>query len=402
MNMKPGKPTTFITIDKVVNGETCRKLVFALPGNPVSASVCTELLVRPCLDLLHSCIDIDSFQNIDSFVLWASENAIVHEEVMATLSSDVKLDKGRPEYHRVSLQRMPRATPLQTSISNIKHEYIYQATTTGVQRSSCVLSLRNADGLMMLPRGGPLGCGYDVAARGMSFPVLLFSSLSKTSVSKPRFKDCMHRKMTMVGSEHVTNDQAIKLGLILCTESSETQHDSLISKICNIVTESIGTDCQVKISNLATVIFDNDSSSIKQLSSIVNGPTMKDVQAILVIVSTEGASGFRKGLEVAHTLHPMILKNANALALQIRNAAASQDPLAALFENMVGTVREGSAVLMTFSDLGLDSAIRSISSSLRHLVSSQSVYSNLRLQFSYLFHTPFLLLLLSIFYSLLL
>lgn len=60
MNMKPGKPTTFVTVGRDAPGRGGRrkKLVFALPGNPVSASVRGELLVRPCLDLLQDGIDV--------------------------------------------------------------------------------------------------------------------------------------------------------------------------------------------------------------------------------------------------------------------------------------------------------------------------------------------------------
>lgn len=45
VNLKPGKPTTFATIPH----ETGHKLVFALPGNPVSALVTLQLFVLPCL-----------------------------------------------------------------------------------------------------------------------------------------------------------------------------------------------------------------------------------------------------------------------------------------------------------------------------------------------------------------
>ncbi len=45
MNMKPGKPTTFATC--VYNGK--KKLLFCLPGNPVSSVVTFNLVVVPCL-----------------------------------------------------------------------------------------------------------------------------------------------------------------------------------------------------------------------------------------------------------------------------------------------------------------------------------------------------------------
>jgi gephyrin len=44
LNMKPGKPTTFGVIDE--------KLIFALPGNPVSCFVTFNLFVIPALKIL--------------------------------------------------------------------------------------------------------------------------------------------------------------------------------------------------------------------------------------------------------------------------------------------------------------------------------------------------------------
>ena len=363
MNMKPGKPTTFITIDKSINGQTHRKLVFALPGNPVSASVCTELLVRPCLDLLHHGVDVNSISDdIDSFVQFASENAIVHEEVIATLESDIVLDKGRPEYHRVSLERTPVVSQHGTQ------RYAYQATSTGVQRSSRVLSLRNADGLMMLPRGGPLGCGYDVAEKGMSYPVLLFSSLSVSNLTKPRFKDSLHCKMSTAAPDNKKGD-AIQVGLIICS-TEEPQDENAESKICTTVARTLNNHCRASILRKATIIFNDNNALTQQLPDTVNGTAMEGVDIIFVVGCIGNIAGFSSGLEISHVLRSIMLKKANALALQVRQAAASQDGLAALFENVVGTVRKGSAVLISCSDKGLEGAVGSISGSIRHLVSS--------------------------------
>ena len=123
LHMKPGKPTTFATSDKKkqnINGgnddgnvdgdvdgndgssEKC--LIFAMPGNPVSAYVCTELLVRPCLDMLHSTIVTSSDRENDN-ILTMVQNADVHAEINATLNHRVKLDVERPEYLRVQLSK---------------------------------------------------------------------------------------------------------------------------------------------------------------------------------------------------------------------------------------------------------------------------------------------------------
>uniref|UniRef100_A0A8C3PS41 Gephyrin n=2 Tax=Neoaves TaxID=3078114 RepID=A0A8C3PS41_9CHAR len=78
--MKPGLPTTFATLD--IDG--VRKIIFALPGNPVSAVVTCNLFVVPALRKMQGILD--------------PRPTIIK----ARLSCDVKLDP-RPEYHRCIL-----------------------------------------------------------------------------------------------------------------------------------------------------------------------------------------------------------------------------------------------------------------------------------------------------------
>ena len=385
MNMKPGKPTTFITIDreddtKLTGRQTLsRKLIFALPGNPVSASVCTELLVRPCLDLLHDGgVTVDELlsteeknlkQYEETFVEHAVDNARVHEEIMATITSDIKLDQGRPEYRRVTLQRVP----VQTNNSG-NQQYTYHATDTGVQRSSRVLSLRGADGLMMLPRGGPSGCGYDIAKKGMEFPALLYSSFS--SSSHTTFKDSMHRAMLTKSKQSMKNKKPkLKLGVIICSSSEQVIDNDFQSIESTLISSLGGHDYALVLKREVCRVAD-DTSFARELSTIVSGSQMKGTNVIFVIVQTDplaeenggSAIAFKAGLEVSHALRPILTKKANAMAMQIRQHAALQDPLAALFENVVGTVRDNSTVLITCSDKGLNGAVGAVKGLLGHLV----------------------------------
>lgn len=365
MNMKPGKPTTFITIDKESgNGTTSRKLVFALPGNPVSASVCTELLVRPCLDLLHHGIDVSEVVNSldqQAFIGCAVDNASVHDELMATLTTDVKLDKGRPEYHRVSLERAPSP--------HDKLQYSYHATSTGVQRSSRVLSLRNADGLMMLPRGGHLGCGYDVAKAGEAYPVLLYQSSSYSKRSGAQFGDSMHRRML---TKKIYPSDKMHLGIVVCTSESE-EANGRVDKVRTILMDSLGKNENVELVN--TVVCDMDASYdtiAQRLNEAVCGPEMNNANAIFVVVLEQAEQKsnqlpFRAMLDVSHELRKMTIKHADAMAMRLRKAAATEDALAALFENVVGLVRNASAVLVACSDRGLGAAGSVVRSSLNHL-----------------------------------
>ena len=90
LHMKPGKPTTFATLDSRsfsddVEGE--KRWAFALPGNPVSALTTASLLVVPCLKRLQG----------------VARKQCAPAELPVTLSSSVSLDAVRPEFHRVAL-----------------------------------------------------------------------------------------------------------------------------------------------------------------------------------------------------------------------------------------------------------------------------------------------------------
>ena len=72
---------------------------------------------------------------------------------------------------------------------------------------------------------------------------------------------------------------------------------------------------------------------------------------------------------MSHSLRQVISKPATSIALKIRKIAASCDKLAGLFENTVGTVRNGSAVVISCTDIGLDQTADGMKPLLRHIVS---------------------------------
>ncbi|CAI5731075.1 unnamed protein product [Peronospora destructor] len=129
--MKPGKPTTFATID--VQGQ--KKLVFGLPGNPVSSFTTCHLLIRPAL------------QRLRGLPLSKCHNAKVH----AVLTHSIKLDAQRPDFHRATLMWDCRL-------------YKFVAISTGRQVSSRLLSCRNANALLCLPKGTEMHEGDAVEA----------------------------------------------------------------------------------------------------------------------------------------------------------------------------------------------------------------------------------------------
>jgi molybdopterin molybdotransferase len=114
--MQPGKPLAV--------GEVEGRLVIGLPGNPVSALVVTELLVRPLLRA----------------VLGLPGDGRRH--VRARLEEEAGKDPDRTAYLRVSLQRTDGA---------------WAARLAGGQLSSQLRALAAADGLLAVPAGEPAG-----------------------------------------------------------------------------------------------------------------------------------------------------------------------------------------------------------------------------------------------------
>ncbi|KAI8942447.1 hypothetical protein NX059_000516 [Plenodomus lindquistii] len=134
VNMKPGKPTTFATVPvKDDNGSRVTKAIFSLPGNPASAVVCFHLFVLPAL---HA---------------QAGITPVGLPRVKVVLDEDVRMDRGRPEYHR--------------ALVVTKEDGLLYASSTGGQRSSKIGSFRGANALLAMPTGeGVLRKGEKVNA----------------------------------------------------------------------------------------------------------------------------------------------------------------------------------------------------------------------------------------------
>jgi gephyrin len=134
LRMKPGKPCTFATVER----KGRRKLIFALPGNPVSSLVTFYLLAAPAMRRLAG---------------WPNPRL---PRVQVTLGQPLRLDPYRPEYHRAVIRWEPSL-----------HEGCggFLADSTGNQASSRLLSMRSANALLELPQGeGTLPAGTIVTA----------------------------------------------------------------------------------------------------------------------------------------------------------------------------------------------------------------------------------------------
>lgn len=114
--MQPGKPLAV----GVVNG----RLVIGLPGNPVSALVVTELLVRPLIRT----------------VLGLEGDGRLH--LQAALDQDIRKDPERAAYLRVRVRQTDAG---------------WGARPAGGQLSSQLRALAAANGLLVVPQGEPAG-----------------------------------------------------------------------------------------------------------------------------------------------------------------------------------------------------------------------------------------------------
>ncbi|CAI5512785.1 unnamed protein product [Closterium sp. Naga37s-1] len=180
VHMKPGKPLTFATIETPSDktdgaAQPHRTIVFGLPGNPVSCMVCFNLFVLPAIRQMGG---------------W--RQPLLHR-VQVHISSSLRLDPDRPEYHRASLRWEPNvpaalassaaapttatatattasATPAPPSSTTVSG---FVADSTGRQISSRLLSMRSAHCLLELPQAqGSLPAGSLQSAGAASAPAV--------------------------------------------------------------------------------------------------------------------------------------------------------------------------------------------------------------------------------------
>ena len=134
LRMKPGKPCTFATV--AAGGR--KRLIFGLPGNPVSSLVTFYLLGAPALRKL------------------AGRPDPMLTRVQVCLSEPLRLDPYRPEYHRATVR-------WENTLYDGRGGLL--AVSTGMQASSRLLSMRSANALLELPQGsGVLEAGSTVTA----------------------------------------------------------------------------------------------------------------------------------------------------------------------------------------------------------------------------------------------
>lgn len=129
VEMRPGHPVAF--------GTTPTGIVFALPGNPVSSMVCFEQFVLPAVRQMMG------------------NRRLFRRTLAARLAHPVRIRPGRTEFIRVVLAREGTKDDAATETP------AYRAASTGNQSSGALLSMAQADGLLVVPAAcGEMAAGY--------------------------------------------------------------------------------------------------------------------------------------------------------------------------------------------------------------------------------------------------
>lgn len=332
MHMKPGKPTTFVSLP-------AGALVFAMPGNPVSCTVCTHLLVKPCLDLLYNGVD-DNIKNngesIDGLVYQIVQNCIVHQEVKCKLSCNIKLDKERPEYHRVVLFRSDDGS------GNL------MAKSTGVQRSSRLMSLRDAEALVMLPRG----IEKSEALAGEEYTALLLTGGK-------------YENMKVYESTHLNKEGNTSLRISVAHvvgPSSNPDNSSKLEMVTRRVKSALGHDGGRDVDIISSNTFQGNAADLFGTITSKN-----DSADIIVVVCKAFTGSWKYHLDIAAALRKQLVKIADSIAMVARRGAAQEDATCALFETVVGFVaKDRGCMMILVPEQGLLNSLSNVRGLLKH------------------------------------
>jgi molybdenum cofactor synthesis domain-containing protein len=335
LHMKPGKPSTFITLHFA--GRT--RLFFALPGNPVSALVCTELLVRPCLQIMRDelILPLDSSDLLDDRLQAMVQNAWVHSERDAVLSHDIKLDVERPEYHRVTLK---------TVSGDIKR---FTATSTGVQQSSRLLSMRDAEGLLVLPQANE---NRSVARKGETFTVLLFNGKEGVSVRNSRHMNRPAKKSIRISLVYIHD--RIDIGSEPVTKLEELGH-RIKGALTSVNAYEVNIVSSKLYAGLAEGLFDGCIHENNDEKSEIN---------LYILVSK---ISFQLQIEIAATIRQRLAKIAESIAIIARQGVAAEHPPSTIYEVVVGYLSNSAgSMLILLPEEGLQGALSTVQDLIKH------------------------------------
>lgn len=300
LHMKPGKPTTFATINN--NGK--KVLFFGLPGNPVSCLVTKSLMIDPAV----------------KFMTGLPSESCMHPQIKAKLEDSLTLDPERPEYHR--------------AIITFDNNGVAKARSTGNQRSSRLLSMSLANGLICLPQA------KDVLQQGTEVTVLLTGNLmSPTS-------HCIHPRAASMDSPKITTDtthkpvndskptkRVMRVGLLtisdraskgIYADESGPAMARILKEFCN--SEDYPLDAKICLTNI-----------VPDEIGIIRNIIMEWVDSNQVdVILTSGGTGFSDRDFTPEAIRPLFHREAPIIAQVLVNEGLKFTPLAAMSRPVAG------------------------------------------------------------------
>ena len=313
LHMKPGKPTTFVTLPETGT------LVFALPGNPVSAVVCTHLLVRPCIELLAMGLETSADSNganMEEYLERVVSNArVAYPEQKIHLSAPLKLDSERPEYHRVD-------ATLQS---------------TGVQRSSRLMSLRDAYGLVVLPQAT---AERPMATKEESYLLLRIHDRHRIRVGE---------------SEHLqkvsdnTSAAPLRVTVVMAKNDDDSNDASSAMMIAKDVT---------------TALSGSKSGPVRVMDVIMGSEETGDTNTDIIVVI--GPPGLSDHARLVVRYRQRLSKIADSMALEAQRGAASHAATSPLYATVVGISEDTKAIVIVLPLRGWKAALSNVRGLLKH------------------------------------
>mmetsp|Transcript_17490 Transcript_17490/g.29317 ORF Transcript_17490/g.29317 Transcript_17490/m.29317 type:complete len:659 (-) Transcript_17490:150-2126(-) len=333
LNMKPGKPTTYASIPKKSGSGKCH--FFGLPGNPVSCLVTKTLMVDPAVRRLQG----------------VSSSKSLHSQITVRTTQEYKLDPGRPEYHRVTVWFN---NAVQT----------FEACSTGFQRSSRLMSMRSANGLMLLPKGQgkvavgtvmsvlltdplpppppsdcihPTASGVDPFADAAALSASLKAS-NDSSVASHTLTEKEKASGWHANGAPVIKKQVIRVGLLTISDRAsqgvyEDNSGPEMNKLLQKMSDDESWPLTVDISCVGIVPDEKDAIAhwICTLSDMTNPGGHVD------LILTSGGTGFGPRDLTPEAVRPILHREAPAVAQALINEGLKHTPLAVLSRPVVGT-----------------------------------------------------------------
>ncbi len=293
LNMKPGKPTTFAVLPRGGDASASQCLVFALPGNPVSCLVTAHLLAGPALKRMAG----------------MPIAQCMHPQVDAQLPSSVAMDPERPEYHRCSLQWDTKAR-------------CFVAYSTGVQRSSRLLSMHGANAMLAVPKGK----GFVEA--GSFLPAMLISQLNS-----PPPDEAFHRRAAgghpdaASGTASSSTTQAPLAGpkplLRVCVltvsdraSRGEYADETGPAVVASLQSASASISAEIQSTRVVSDEAEEIASTVREWSDSPRGARGAD------LILTAGGTGFAPRDVTPEAIRPLLEREAPGLVHALLNAAA--------------------------------------------------------------------------------